>query len=148
MPKAHVDANVILRFLLDDPPDMAKEATKLFQAVADGQITLMVDDLIVAEVIWVLKSFYKQSIIDIVAILREFLLQDGIELADKPTILYALMLFETKNVDFIDALVTARMKRAKAQSIFSFDKHFDRLLDVRRISPGKTDAYLAAQTNN
>lgn len=141
MNKASVDANVILRFLLNEPPDMAEKAAKLFQAVADKQLTLIVDDLIVAEVVWVLKSFYKQNIADIATTLRDFLLQDGIESPDKMTILYALTLFETKNVDFIDALVTARIQNREIETIFSFDRHFDRLPGVRRIDPGDVNAF-------
>jgi predicted nucleic-acid-binding protein len=144
MSKVYVDANVILRFLVNDPPKMAGEAAQLFQAVANRQIVLIVDDLIVAEVVWVLKSFYKQSIADIAAVLRDFFLQDGIELADKSAILYALTLFETKNVDFIDVLLTVRMQQTGSQTVFSFDRHFDRLTDLQRLNPKNVESYLAS----
>lgn len=143
MNKAYVDANVILRFLLNDPPEMAAEAAQLFQAVTDGRIVLIVDDLIIAEIVWVLKSFYKQNIADIAAVLRDFLLQEGIELADKSAILYALTLFETKNVDFIDALLTAYIQQSAFQTVFSFDKHFDRLPGIQRLNPSEVTSYLA-----
>lgn len=45
-------------------------------------------------------------------------------------------LFEMKNVDFIDALVAARMQTQSMSYIFSFDKHFDRLPAVQRLTPG------------
>ncbi len=141
MDKACVDANVILRFLLNDPLPMAQEAATLFQAVVKGQLILLVDDLIVAEMVWVLKSFYKQDITTIAATLRDFLLQEGIETADKPTILHALTLFETKNVDFIDALLTARMITKGISTVFSFDRHFDRLPLIQRVNPGDVASF-------
>lgn len=134
--RAFVDANVILRFLLNDPPAMAEDAARLFQAVADGQVTLVLDDIIVAELVWVLKSFYQHTAVDIAQVLREFLAQSGIELSDKATLFQALFLFETKNVDFIDALVAARMQKSGFSYIFSFDKHFDRFPGIQRLSPG------------
>ncbi len=143
MNKACVDANVILRFLLNDPLPMAQEAATLFQAVANGQLILLVDDLIVAEMVWVLKSFYKQDIATIAATLRDFLLQEGIETTDKPTILHALTLFETKNVDFVDALLTARMIAKGISTVFSFDRHFDRLPLIQRLNPGDVASFSA-----
>lgn len=136
MNKAFVDANVILRFLLNDPPAMAEESARLFKAVADGHVTLIVDDIIVAELVWVLKSFYQHTAVAIAQVLREFLAQPGIELSDKATLFQALFLFETKNVDFVDALVAARMQKDGPTAIFSFDKHFDRLPGVQRLAPG------------
>lgn len=144
MNKACVDANVILRFLLNDPLPMAQEAATLFQAVANGQLILLVDDLIVAEMVWVLKSFYKQDIATIAATLRDFLLQEGIETTDKPTILHALTLFETKNVDFVDALLTARMIAKGISTVFSFDRHFDRLPLIQRVNPGDVASFASA----
>lgn len=135
MNKARVDANVILRFLLDDPPEMAEQAAQVFQLAGDGRLQLLVDDLIVAELVWVLKSFYQKNVAEIAAVLRQFLLADGILMADQSVILQALALFETYNVDFIDALLTARMQKAGDDLLVSFDKHFDRLPDVERIQP-------------
>lgn len=144
MNKACADAHVILRFLLNDPLPMAQEAALLFQAVADGRLNLLVDDLIVAEMVWVLKSFYKQDITAIATTLRDFLLQEGIETADKPTILHALTLFETKNVDFTDALLAARMIAKGISTVFSFNRHFDRLPLIQRVNPGGIASFLPA----
>ncbi|WP_420640933.1 PIN domain-containing protein [Candidatus Leptofilum sp.] len=135
MSRAYVDANVILRFLLDDPPEMAAAAAQLFETAADTDLSLIVDDATVAELVWVLKSFYKQDIGTIAAVLRDFFLQDGVELTDKSTILYALTLYETKNVDFIDALLAARMQKVGIEHVYSFDKHFDRLPNIKRLLP-------------
>jgi predicted nucleic acid-binding protein len=136
MTRAYVDANVILRFLVGDPPDMAEQSARLFQAVENRAVTLVVDDIVVAEVVWVLGSYYRHAARDIAAVLRGFLLQDGIEAQERDTLLLALTLYETKNVDFADALLAARIEKRGIPAVFSFDEHFDRLEGVRRISPG------------
>lgn len=109
MNQGYVDANVILRFLTGDPPPMAERAALLFQAVEQGELQLMVDPIVLAEVVWVLQSFYRYRPAEIAPIMREFLLQDGIEAEEKDILLQALSLYEFRNVDFADALVAARM---------------------------------------
>jgi predicted nucleic acid-binding protein len=127
MSLAYVDANLILRFLVGDPPEMAEQAARLFQAVEAGQVTLIVDDITVTEVVWVLQSFYKHAPVNIAAAIRDLLLHTGITTDDKDTLLYALSLYETKNVDFADALLAARMQKRRIEAVFSFDNHFDQL---------------------
>jgi len=127
MSRAYVDANLILRFLVGDPPEMAEQAAHLFQAVEAGQVTLIVDDITVTEVVWVLQSFYKHAPANIAAAIRDLLLHTGITTDDKDTLLYALSLYETKNVDFADALLAARMQKRRIEAVFSFDNHFDQL---------------------
>jgi predicted nucleic acid-binding protein len=137
MSSSYVDANVILRFLTGDPPDMAQDAASLFQAVEDGHLTLIVDDVVIAEVVWVLQSFYHHPTSDIATALRDFLSQDGIQAEEKITLIRALTLYETKNIDFADALVATRMQEQGIEHVFSFDKHFDRIPGILRMIPGE-----------
>ena len=136
MTQAYVDANVILRFLVGDPPEMAQQAADLFKAVEDGKLSLVVDDIVIAEAVWVLESFYGHPRLRIAEALRDFLAQDGIEAEEKSTLLRALVLYEARNVDFADALVAVRMQERGISRIFSFDTHFDRLSLVERQVPG------------
>jgi predicted nucleic acid-binding protein len=73
---------------------------------------------------------------DIATILRDFLLQDGIQAEEKITLLQALTLYETKNIDFADALIAARMQERGIERVFSFDAHFDRVPGIQRVVPG------------
>ncbi len=135
MTVAYVDANVILRFLVGDPPDMAERAAMLMEAVDRGEVTLRVDEIIVAEVVWVLSSFYKYKAQEIVPRLLEFLSQDGIEVEN--SILSALVLYGGgTGIDFVDALLATRMQRSGIRYVFSFDRHFDRVTGLERLEPG------------
>ncbi len=132
MTLAYVDANVILRFLTGDPPEMAAKARALFEVVERGELALRIDGIVVAEAVWVLQSFYRHPAAEIGRALQELLSRDGFQSADKPSLLAALSLFAEKNVDFADALVAAHMGRDDVAEIYSFDHHFDRLPGVRR----------------
>ena len=137
MRRCAVDANVILRFLTGEPADMAAQASVLFDAVDRHELTLVVDEITVAETVWVLQSFYGYAHRDIARVVQELLSHSGIELEDKEGLLSALHLFAQKNVDFADALVAVKMERQELSEIFSFDRHFDRLPGVTRLIPGQ-----------
>jgi predicted nucleic acid-binding protein len=133
--RAFVDANVILRFLTGDPPEMAARATALFKAVERGEVTLLLDDIVLAEVVWVLHSYYGHPPTEISRALRDLIAHDGVEAKDKAAVIEALRLFADKNVDFADALTAVHMAGEGVAEIFSFDVHFDRLPGVVRRVP-------------
>lgn len=139
MRRVAVDANVIVRFLTADPPDMAQRAADLFAAADRGEVVLELDDIVLAETVWVLRSFYGQPVIDIARTLQQFLSHAAIQVDDEAILIEALSLFAEHNVDFADALLAARMRRRGTTDVISFDRHFDRLPGVRRIEPGATD---------
>jgi len=136
MLKVYVDTNVILRFLLNDPPEMAEKAAQVFEAAEKGEVTLVVNVMVIAEAIWVLQSFYKQPIPAIAKVITDFILNEGILVEDKVTFLSALQLYEIKRIDFIDAWLAATMQQQGIQQIFSFDEHFDRIAEIQRLEPG------------
>jgi predicted nucleic acid-binding protein len=137
MKHAFVDANVILRFLTGDPPDLAAQARTLFEAVDGGQLALILDEIVVAETVWVLQSFYAYPSDRISQVLQRLLSHDGLKADRKAGLLLALNLFAERDVDFADALLAVHMAQQGTKDIYSFDHHFDRLPDVRRHVPGK-----------
>jgi Predicted nucleic-acid-binding protein, contains PIN domain len=60
-----VDANVVVRFLTGEPAALAERAAGLMSQVEKGEVAIYLSSLVVAEVIWVLKSFYRHSLGDI-----------------------------------------------------------------------------------
>ncbi len=135
MRHAYLDANIILRYLTDEPWEMAREAEALFAAAERGQVQLLVDEITIAEVVWVLASFYKLPRTAIQEGLISFLANPGIWMHDKHGVLVALTLYAELNVDFVDALLSVHMQRVGVSRIVSYDEHFDRLPGVRRVSP-------------
>lgn len=133
---AYIDANVIVRLITDDPPDMAQQAAALFDRVDRGELQLVADSIVIAETVWVLSSFYGFTPGQIGPVLREFLVGDEIESDEKTELLQALTLYEEKNVDFADALLCVKMMKQGVSEVYSFDEHFDRLESIRRLKPG------------
>jgi predicted nucleic acid-binding protein len=136
MKSAYIDANVILRFLTGDPPEMAAEARTLFEALDHGEINLFIDEIVLAEVVWVLSSFYGYASDEIARVLQEFIGHEGLQAMDKAGLFIALNLFAEKNIDFTDALVATHMAREGFKGVYSFDAHFDRVPGITRLEPG------------
>lgn len=135
MRQAYVDANVIVRLITNDPPDMVESAIRLFQRVDEGALELIIDDIIIAEAVWTLSSFYGFPAVEIASMLATVLVGDGIVSDSKTELLQALALYEDKNIDFVDALLAVRMLKSGVTEVYSFDRHFDRFESLRRLSP-------------
>ena len=121
-----VDANILLRFLTGEPPALAQRALRLIQRAEQGEITLQVAVMVVAEVVWVLSSFYKYPRSRITDQLSQFLITDGIVLAESEQVLAALSRMASANVDFVDAYL-AEIARRENGTVVSFDRDFRRL---------------------
>lgn len=135
MKTALVDANIILRFITKDPPEMAAAARELFKRADAGEVGLIILPITVAEVVWVLESFYEYPKLQIAETVGAFLRCDGLLMDQADLVQEALILYEGKNLDFADALMAATALRKGPIFIYSFDRHFDRLEGISRLDP-------------
>ncbi|ADQ41598.1 PilT protein domain protein [Caldicellulosiruptor acetigenus I77R1B] len=134
MEKVWIDANVILRYLLQDHQEFFQKAQKIMLEAEQGKLKLLVAPITVAEVVWTLESFYKIPRNEIADILSAFICSDGIEAEEGDVVLFALKSYKESNVDFIDAYLSHHMAKLGNNKIFTFDKkHFSRL-DVEILS--------------
>jgi predicted nucleic-acid-binding protein len=136
MKQAFVDANVVLRYLTKDPPTMAEASLKLFTAAQKGKISLGLIPITVAEVVWVLESFYSYSKSQIAETLTQFLFSDGLTVENLGSIIEALALYQKKNLDFADAFLSVVSLGDDQPIIYSFDHDFDRVTGITRLEPG------------
>ena len=137
MKRALIDSNVVLRYITKDPPKMADAALRTLADAQNGKISLILTSLTVAEVVWVLESFYGHSKAKIAETIAQFLFCDGLEVEDLDLLVEALTLYQGKNLDFADAFLAAIALRRGPQSIYSFDQHFNRIPGITKLEPGK-----------
>jgi len=124
-----IDANLILRYLLGDP-----EAGKV-EKLLRNKNKLLLSDVILAEIVWVLDSYYKwdrskivESLISLVRL--SSIVCNKILLTETLTILG-----KQKSFDFADAYSVALMKMSGIKDIYSFDRDFDKIPEVNRLEP-------------
>ena len=129
-----LDANVVLRFLTGEPEDMAERSRKLMQRADRDEIKLKLLPLVVAEVYWVLNSYYEFSRERIAGVLGKLIRAQGIETAEVELIGEALELAAEKNVDFIDAILSLRAKKEEVK-VVTFDREDFKKLTVEWVEP-------------
>lgn len=125
-----LDANVVLRFVLGDPPKQAEAARRLFEGADRGERTLHLPPLIVAECAYVLDSFYHLDRPDVAGALRRVVELPGVRAEERPVVLDALGRYERVKVDFADAYLAAKAAADPRFEVASFDKDFKKFGDV------------------
>jgi predicted nucleic-acid-binding protein len=126
-----VDTNILICHLTGDPPDQAARATAF---LADADELLLVD-LVVAETIYVLESFYEQPRERVAELVRAILGFPAIRIIDHALVHRALEIYEFDRLDFAEAYLVASAEGSGVATIASFDRSIDRMTSVQRIEP-------------
>ena len=57
--EAFVDTNVLLHYLLDDIPEQADVVESPLKGATAGKLTLWINALVIAELVWTCESYYE-----------------------------------------------------------------------------------------
>jgi predicted nucleic-acid-binding protein len=136
--RVFADTNLFLRYLTNDVPAQADAVEQLLHRASGGEIVLVVNSLVIAEIVWTLESYYglaRDSIKDkILAILNT----PGIEAAEGDLLLQAIFWYADQNIDFIDAFNAAWLLTQGLVTTYTFDrKHFSRIEGIKVQVPGE-----------
>ena len=131
---AFVDTNVLVRHLTGDPPAMARRATQFLSEASE----LLLTDLVAAETIYVLESFFEAPRDQIAEAMRSLLAFDAIVVVDAALLLRAIEIYEVDRLDFAESYVVACAESTGVGAIASFDKSTDRVDTVERVEPGRS----------
>jgi len=129
---AFVDSNVLVRHLTADPPDQAGRATAFLRAAE----SLILVDLVVAEVVYVLQSVYDLERARVAELVRAILGFPAILVLDAGLLLRSLEIYEVHRVHFAEAYLAACAEVSGVGAVATFDRTIDRVGTVRRIEPG------------
>ena len=128
---AFADTNLFIRFFTNDVPAQADAVAELFRRAANGELTLVINHLSLAEMIWVLESSYSLGREDIRRYILGLLNTPGLKVDSPDLITQAIDLYVRKNIDFIDAYSASWMKANSIEKVYTFDKrHFSRVEDI------------------
>lgn len=122
---------MLIRHLTGDPPEMATRATQVLANTDE----LLLADLIVAECVYVLESFYEVPREQVAELVRAAIALPTIRTLDSTTLLRALEVYEVERLDFAEAYLVAQAEATGVAVILSFDKSIDRVSTVRRHEP-------------
>jgi len=128
---AFVDTNVLVRHLTGDPPDMAAAATEYMRTETE----LLLTDVVAAETVYVLESFYEAPRAHISQALRSLVTFDSVVCLDPALLLRAVEVYEIDRVDFAEAYLVACAESTGVQRVASLDRSLDRVETIERVEP-------------
>lgn len=129
-----LDANILVRFLVQDDPKRRTAVNKLMSDAQAGALELHLDPMIVAEVVYVLTGSYKKPRVDVANLLIAIVKSPCVKAAQEPELVDALVRFRDHGVDFADAWLAARAAKMQ-HAIASFDRDLDKFKDITRFEP-------------
>lgn len=128
---AFVDTNVLVRHLTGDPAEMAVRATAYLRTETE----LLLTDLVVAETVSVLESFYEAPRGQVAEAVRSLLALDSVVSIDSAVLLRAVEVYEVERLDFAEAYLVACAESTGINKVASFDRTIDRVGTVERVEP-------------
>lgn len=122
-----LDTNILVRHLTQDPPAMGARATAFLRQAHE----LLLVDLVVADLVYVLESFYEQPRPRVAELVRAVLAFPAIVVVDPALLLRAVEVYEVDRLDFAEAYLVGSVGACGVGEVASFD----RSTTVQRIEP-------------
>ena len=124
-----VDANVILRYIMNDHAELSPKAKKII-----GENVMETPIEVLCEVVFVLTRVYKVNRKEIADTLMEFYSNTNCILAHREAVIRGIEFYGENNLDFVDCVLAGYYEKEKI-TIHTFDKKLEKLLlTIQRVS--------------
>lgn len=121
-----LDANIYIRYILKDSPAQALKAQDIIK-----NSEIYTDPTIIAEVIWVLTSFYKMDKANFLPPILSIVEQKNNKSPSKKLIIDSLEFFYSHNLSYVDCYLHC-LSQSKGIPLATFDTKLSKL---KRITP-------------
>lgn len=128
---ASVDAATLIRHLTGDPHKKAARATAHIRQADE----LILTDVVVAEMVNVLRSAYDLSTGRIAELMRSIVAFPAIRTADEDLLLRSFEVYEAYPIDYSEAYLIASAEQSGVGTIVSFNQALDQIPTIDRIEP-------------
>ena len=116
-----IDTNVLVRFLVRDDETQFEKARKLIKREVAAGRRVFVNQLVLMEAEWVLRSRYAVPKNQIIEAISGLLDATDIQFEDEPAIEEALFMWKDATADFADCLIGTKNRRMGCRATASFD---------------------------
>ena len=116
-----LDTNVLVRYLTQDHVGQARAVDALVaEALSDGE-RLHVDDVVLCELVWVLRGAYRTGKPAIVSVLEKISSTAIFSFTDREVLRQSVADYRNGSGDFADYLIGRRNRRAGCETTVTFD---------------------------
>ena len=128
-----IDTNIFLRVLYKEYPQLYQDCRNLLKAVKENKIGAFTGTIVLTEVVYTLKSYYKFEKDKILQGLKGIINLGNLAIIDTYNHLLAQQLFEKYPIKYTDALIASNEDiYSKKTCIVSYDTDFDKLKVLRQ----------------
>lgn len=122
-----IDTNILIRFLVRDDEAQFEKARKLIKREIAAGCRVFVNQLVLMETEWVLRSRYAVPKNQIIEAISGLLNATDVQFEDEPAIEEALFVWKDSIADFADCLIGAKNRRLGCRATATFDAKASRL---------------------
>ena len=122
-----IDTNVLIRFLVRDDQTQFEKARKLLKREVSSGRRVFINQLVLLETEWVLRSRYGLAKTQMLETISGLLDAPDVQLEDEPSIEEAVFVWRDANADFADCLIGARNRRLGCKATATFDTKASKL---------------------
>ncbi len=130
--KVGIDTSFVLRLLTGEPISQARLALERLQLLKGQGATLLVSDMVVAEVYFALQHHYGVPKPEALSLINQFLNEPGVESLGMSKAVLEVPKLATANPGFVDRLIHAEYMKS-VKEILTFEKAAARLSGMRVI---------------
>ena len=116
-----IDTNILVRFLVRDDDAQFEKARKLIKREVTAGRRVFINQLVLMETEWVLRSRYVVAKNQIIEAISGLLSAADVQFEDEPAIEEALFIWKDAAADFADCLIGAKNKRMGCRATATFD---------------------------
>jgi len=116
-----IDTNVLVRFLVRDDDTQFEKARKLIKREVAAGRRVFINQLVLMETEWVLRSRYAVPKNQIIEAISGLLNATDVQFEDEPAIEEALFIWKDSTADFADCLIGAKNRRMGCRATATFD---------------------------
>lgn len=133
MVRYFIDTNIFLRTLIKEDIKIFADCYKILEAIKLNKIRGLTSNLVLAEIVWTLSSYYNFSKENIIKALKSIINLRGLKIVDNYQSHVAVSFYEKRSVKYIDAVISSiKQIETKKWVVVSYDQDFDKLGVLRK----------------
>lgn len=135
MIKILLDSNIFLRVFLKDNLEHFNQAAQILALIKEGSIQPYTSSIVFLEVNYVLRSFYKLSMIQTLIYLDSIKTLRNITIFETTNLEKSLEFYKNYKIKFTDCLIASQLR--KDITLLSFDEEMRKIKEINSQSPAE-----------
>lgn len=117
-----IDTNILVRFITNDDSVQADEVERLFLSFEDQDVTFLINEVVLAELDWILTQVYKYRKEDFLKTVHQLFETENIAFNNPKIVKKTCKLYTDKNADFSDCYLSVINQNLGCKTTYTFDK--------------------------